>query len=281
MRLYKYISLEQFDDKSTRLDSYLDGKLFFASSNQFNDPWDALIRFETKNDQALKREIEKQVDTSNNALAKAIVSLDLPAYQYLDNLNFVPGTNEKQNLINTYLPTNSSASICYQLAQSIGICCLSSEKDNYLLWSHYSNSHSGICIGIEVDDSALHKVKYSSELPAAIEYLNPSFTNSDLFTNTVFDQLRTKSSAWSYENEYRLLIRERGLSGAVRFKIKEIIFGAKFERPDSLFQKISKKTTSTQNIDFYKVTGIDEYYKMEIAKWTPPSPASVGFGTVR
>src|SRR5262249_53331053 len=56
------------------------------------------------------------------------------------------------------------------LDQSFGVLCLSECPDDILLWSHYADSHRGLCLEFDVAGYSevfprLHAVKYQDEYP--------------------------------------------------------------------------------------------------------------------
>jgi hypothetical protein len=79
--------------------------------------------------------------------------------------------------------------------------------DEILLWSHYAKSHEGIRIGFEFPDG----IKYPFTI-SKIAYRDNRFEidySQGIMNVTVgqalVDGVKVKSSAWRYENEYRLL----------------------------------------------------------------------------
>ncbi len=92
------------------------------------------------------------------------------------------------------------------------ITCFSSELknelDQILMWSHYTNKHTGFRFHFDSDllvkkDETLVPVKYSKDRVGFKISLSP---NSHLFNKQMNDLLITKSEAWSYESEYRLFV---------------------------------------------------------------------------
>lgn len=104
---------------------------------------------------------------------------------------------------------------------SVGVLCFTTKEDNLLMWAHYANNHTGICIefdrnaeffngqyknacglfGRTVKDyyqniGKLREVKYEIERPM---YVEPS----ELEYNT--ESWFVKSPEWEYEEEQRLL----------------------------------------------------------------------------
>ena len=82
------------------------------------------------------------------------------------------------------------------------VCCFTTQFDNFLMWSHYSNSHKGFCVGYNeedirgIDGCNLHKVKYQRGLPVI----------GDISRLSQKDVFFTKGDIWEYEEEYRALI---------------------------------------------------------------------------
>ena len=115
------------------------------------------------------------------------------------------------------------------LASNVGIACFCRAKTNPLLWSHYAAAHKGFAIGWDMshpwfgrangtDKSFLHDVVYE-DIP-----LDPrSFGNGSAF---LMSSLTTKSTAWAYEQEVRLIAKCGGRSAQIpKEAIKEILFG--------------------------------------------------------
>jgi hypothetical protein len=110
------------------------------------------------------------------------------------------------------------------IREQVGVFCVSTKRDNLLMWAHYADSHRGICLefdGLSNLMAHAHKVTYSVERVP----INP-FDDSDA---AMMDKsLLTKSDHWSYEAEWRL-IRDQGGPGVVEYRphvLKGIIFGA-------------------------------------------------------
>lgn len=87
------------------------------------------------------------------------------------------------------------------------LCCFAATVKNNLMWSHYTNSHSGFCI--EYDISLLDKnEQFLHALYPIIYSKTPILSNikACFYTDQTKDMLTimNKSSDWSYEQEYRL-----------------------------------------------------------------------------
>lgn len=129
----------------------------------------------------------------------------------------------------------------------VGICSLSSKRDDILMWSHYTNSHAGVCIGLStkvlglVQENLflnkriifdLEKVNYSDSIPSINFY--DSMIETSNSTKDLQTILLTKSNQWSYEDEYRLFIHRHPdqVVAAGPKLISCIILGCKMSKDD-------------------------------------------------
>lgn len=103
------------------------------------------------------------------------------------------------------------------------LCSFSSSCDSLLMWSHYTDSHKGICLefGAKNHDfgSAL-KVEYSSVYPT-LEFFDVDPTAS------AKAMILTKSEDWIYENEYRLVTKLLPHPEQIQLHNDKFIFQAK------------------------------------------------------
>ncbi len=102
------------------------------------------------------------------------------------------------------------------------------------MWSHYSDSHRGFCIGLEFNEGydiymgLSHEVVYSDSYPI----LTPDSFKENKENNTALLEttIATKSKEWSYEEEIRF-IKIPADGGSKKYpidkhNIKEVTFGA-------------------------------------------------------
>ena len=120
-----------------------------------------------------------------------------------------------------------------ELSKNRGILCFSKNWSSPVMWSHYANRHTGLCLGFDVPDELLGIVSYSRKrLVADIERLtNPASVNLKWAQRFLF----TKYEHWKYENEVRSFVTlaekdpETGLYFAEfsdRLKLRTVIVGA-------------------------------------------------------
>lgn len=111
------------------------------------------------------------------------------------------------------------------------ICSFSDVNDSPPMWSHYSADYTGFCIGYNIKElnndltDLLLPVRYTDE----ILEVDDSFFNGGKPNNSFYiDSLTRKSTQWSFEHEWRLLIlaKSKQKSQAIDLPIpKQIILG--------------------------------------------------------
>lgn len=84
-----------------------------------------------------------------------------------------------------------------------GVACFSSVHDEILMWSHYSQSHTGFCLefdtGFEPFSKAF-KVDYEKNIPS----INPCSLIISGASEQVMKMFKTKYDKWAYESEWRI-----------------------------------------------------------------------------
>ncbi|MCI2809082.1 DUF2971 domain-containing protein [Eoetvoesiella caeni] len=179
--LYKFLPLNT-DDHVSRLQRILTGQIYFSSPAYFNDPFEM------------------------SALAAPMENPEFEAR--LAASGCLPGSLSQRGTVRRrYLETFQATALPALIREwidSLGVLCLTTEKHDLLMWAHYANNHSGICIGFDSDYEPFRDAKpvqYSERRPS----LSPDsrYDSGDLLQAA----LLTKSSHWSHENEWRVIKR--------------------------------------------------------------------------
>ncbi|CCN72688.1 DUF2971 domain-containing protein [Vibrio nigripulchritudo] len=113
-----------------------------------------------------------------------------------------------------------------QISKSTGFICFSEDWQNPVQWGHYAENHKGICLGFDVSDENLKKIKY----------VKKRLNTSNFYANDKKEKLlTTKFSHWSYEKEHRIIVDlssrtpdDRGLffePFSQHMKLREVIIG--------------------------------------------------------
>ncbi len=130
------------------------------------------------------------------------------------------------------------------LTQKMGLVCFSSQWQNPVMWSHYGDKHSGICLGFDVSNDILKKVKYVSGRKTI--QMGQTLDAHGINTETISAAIRYKFKEWSYEREYRgtVPLKERDENGnyfvpfGEDFALREVIIGARCDKSPKYFKDI-------------------------------------------
>ncbi|ANN64348.1 hypothetical protein SZ47_04615 [Brachyspira hyodysenteriae] len=140
-----------------------------------------------------------------------------------------------------------------EYTNDIKIYSLSSEYNNFLMWSHYANEHKGICVAYDIsnineyNNMILKKVRYTNSVVLG-EYEH-IFDNYALNLESYFISLfYLKHKNWQYENEYRIIANTK--EEYIYLPIKAIYFGMNSSDDDI---KLIKSLVKDDTIKFYKM----------------------------
>lgn len=131
-----------------------------------------------------------------------------------------------------------------EVSINYGLLCFSGKWEEPLLWGHYADKHRGVAIAFEILKGEIFEVEYSFESKRTrFELTNSREENEKLF----LDLAKTKYEKWSYEEEYRILVRLKDcfpsrikdknlffLKFGGQLKVKEIVLGCKFDCKEEL-----------------------------------------------
>lgn len=177
-----------------------DNKIWFSRPDAFNDPWDCKPCFASDfaNDPA---EVEKHV--ADYAVITRKRRSDVPE-------SFI-AQRQQEFRANPRLLAKKVVEIYEglwpEIANRYRVYCLGPNPGNLLMWSHYADSHRGICLEFTTRNVVMccaTQVEYSSTFPIVRLYSESEDDN--------LVPLLTKADVWSYEHEYRLVAQERGNS---------------------------------------------------------------------
>lgn len=212
-RLYRYRSVD--GPAQARTQRIIEtGLHYFASPPSFNDPFDCRPNFTLDGDEDLVRNYlyrmwARQAPHMSEAERK----------QEVDAILLDPARDPR-------IPENNKifAAVYDSLVTAqIGVLCLSEVKDSILMWSHYAACHRGVCLVYDTSNEFFvnaQPVCYQRERPQ----VNPvTQTNEQMLDKTIF----TKSDAWAYEKEWRILHYQggRGERQSPHASLKAIILG--------------------------------------------------------
>ncbi len=220
-KLYKYRSINAATIKMLEDDS-----VWLTSPFKFNDPYDSSLSYsEDKIHKALiKENFDAFIKKAN--LKIWLSEEDIQQLRKADDIFaefkkilFVKFPNDKKDLeialevIEKLSPITSRESLSKMntmLRDSIKLTCFSERNNSLLMWSHYADSHKGICI--EYDIKGLQENDLRRRLFYPVIYSETLFDSTDYFISkkqTPFLFLVAslyKSKEWAYEEEWRLIL---------------------------------------------------------------------------
>jgi len=164
---------------------FIEKKLYHTTANELNDPFECKPGWEWPNNQSerlkirhhlikLFRERGSSLRDANKEVTKLMV--------------------DKEKTRNIIIES------AYQTLGKIRICSFTTGNENLLFWSHYADSHEGICIEFDAAKMPIigaYKVKYQSDYPM-IKYPIPKDV-------TALSPVLTKFKKWDYEEEFRTI----------------------------------------------------------------------------
>jgi len=250
--LYIYNNVPIFY-KYTKVDSFeaivQNSSLTFKNPTVFNDPYDCfpgLISFKVVPLNFRKYLIEKYKPLLDQEILTRIKnSTDNEIIKYFRDVAF---------------PAEHSR---------LAITCFSEIPDNLLMWSHYADSHMGVCIGFDIKklyfDIIMHqpaiiKVKYRDNLLKTEYFKSPMEAISNCF--------RIKAKCWNYEKEIRILLTNLTLDSSkiTYIPIKKetincIYLGSTINAENE--EKVKSLCSSElPNVKIYKMELDNKFYKL-------------------
>lgn len=170
-------------------------KISLSSPSLFNDPWDCRIWYDPDMDKPGR--IDSAIDfyvTSTRNQRK-----DIPEDEIQRRVAYF---RKNPQVLSDGVKKISEA-MQKDIFDRYRVCCFSARPDSELMWAHYSDSHRGVCLEFDSTNAFFqnaYKVTYLESYPVL-----------DIGDHRELEELTyvlTKSEAWKYEGEYRLISLE-------------------------------------------------------------------------
>jgi len=254
---YKYLPIDE-----NTLSVISNGTIKFSRSIEFNDPFDCSPEFDLPKTLSF---LEKRKDL----LKQAGDSLGYSPAKRIQNKSKM--LKRVENVINR-------GKYGEEVAEKVGICCLSRNPLNLLMWAHYAKNHTGFVVEFSIPQSTIStieevdnyilkwlfplKVNYSKEKPV----INP-YDSNDI---NMQKQFLTKGLDWGYEGEERVIdhIRGHGIHQYDRKRVlKSVIAGMKMSAEDLKKLKLAIDNTNIElkmNIQLYQVKAIKGEFALSV-----------------
>jgi hypothetical protein len=209
--LYRYRPCNDFT-----FEELSQGYLWYSNVEAYNDPFEGILRFET--DSTLEELYNYLINADHQGKLTESRAMELAKHYH---------TRPKE--------LQERFSVVKEVTQKrLGICSLTTNPDNLLMWSHYSSGHTGICIKYSTV-----KLIEPGVTPVIVEYTDdyPTFNYIKEWEDKLklaSESFQKKSPDWAYEEEHRLVTLDRlGKIGLKRAAMIEIILGARTSKENA------------------------------------------------
>ena len=228
--------------------------IYFASPTQFNDPYDCTIT----------ATIDEPNDNELNNIRSHFVSLtDLPQ-TVRDEIGRTPPDALRATLVRSAKQIVENA-IGRFLAQN-GVTCLAERNDDLLMWSHYGDGYKGFCLEFRTTlapFTMIRPVKYVESMPR--------INMCDFFVRNQWQALVnlycTKSAAWSYEKEWRVLHQNAGtLFTYEADALKAVYFGPRMDRQTQEIICLILAGQNT-NVELWHVARVPDRFELKFEQF--------------
>lgn len=241
-KLYKYRDKEEYTDKI-----FESASIWFPAPNSFNDPFDCNL---------------SEVQHHSDADAKNFQDHILMGRKDREDLE--RRSVSKDELVNWMKIAKT------KVLNETGVLCMARTFDNVLMWSHYAQDHKGLVIEFDLE----------ADPEFFTTPINVTYSLDYEPTNYLADQqasvdriISTKSKAWDYEGEVRIL--KPHTTGLVTFKpraIKRVIFGCRAD--DMFIDKIMSICRNGQfrHVQFAKMKTAYGRFALQLETLAPAQP---------
>src|SRR5690554_2465483 len=218
---------------------------------------------------------------SNSLQNLAIDPLNPDAQQFsgfVKSLGLIDEANKFERTL-TDSVKNLNDKIFNVIDNQFGVASLTTSFNNPLMWSHYANSHKGICIEYDLSEdvkdveslkSLLIPVKYSNErvtidytLMDKIDLKNIEDKGKNDLLKFFISGLYTKHDVWKYEDEWRSIVAIKEGNRNIQIgKISSLYLGNKMEEAttNTMINLINKSNNGLDKVSVFKmINDISEY----------------------
>ncbi len=175
--------------------------------------------------------------------------------------------------------------------ENYGIYSLSTKCNDILMWSHYAQSHTGICIGFNKDITRyfwgydwpiwVMEVLYESEHPfkKVLEDLQSRkrFNSVNVFANhcmlgqALLDAaLTVKHNSWEYESEVRIISESNGFQSFKAGAIDCVILGMNISRSDEFTLRSILSAPEWSHVKIYRAVRSEAALALKVIEANVP-----------
>jgi hypothetical protein len=196
MKLYKYLP---FSDGSLKILS--EGTIKFSKPSEFNDPFDCAPDHQSEN---LEEFLEFRPDLVDTVLQFKKCSPE-------------DADVEKIAMVKRLKSAIDNGAFGQKASDIVGICSLSRNPLNLLMWAHYADDHKGFVVEFDIPLESFYPIKdevkyFEWLIPQKVEYqkAKPVVNFADDKNTKMKKQFLVKGIDWEYEQEERVIDYVRG-----------------------------------------------------------------------
>lgn len=212
------------------------GCLHFSDVNEFNDASE--FSYTIKNDPSqISNEDAKKIkfvyDYLNKDMLDSGKRVPLGAYSAYNNFDLMLERKEGLRGNNESVQALMFVFTEY-IIEGLRSLCFTKNKRSIPMWGYYGDGMKGVCLGFDIDESSLIKVKYYKENERIPEVNVDNIVNFGKADSFEYAKriVSCKSVGWEHEQEFRWINHIKQLDELSNIEIdkknlKEIVFGSK------------------------------------------------------
>lgn len=167
--------------------------------------------------------------------------------------------------------------------EGLHILSLTNSYRKKLMWSHYADSHKGVCLTVRVPQDLVYPVCYSTKriyedsninniISLSQKSIKKNVNNNFSLLNKYKKIAHIKDKKWSYEKEYRVVFDKDDEDGLIfedgkwymSVKTKNIYLGVNFDKNDEKVKKNIIEACKRNNITIKKMTLSKKDYSINV-----------------
>lgn len=169
--------------------------------------------------------------------------------------------------------------------EGLHILSLTNSFRNKLIWSHYTDSHKGVCLTVQVPNHLVYPICYSTERIYEDSDINNIISSSTKITKKSVDKdfsplsknkkmAYIKDKKWLYEKEYRIVFDKEDESGLIHrdgkwfmsVKITNIYLGVNFHKNKTEIKKEIMEACNRNKIKIAQMIVSNSDYSVKVKR---------------
>lgn len=169
--------------------------------------------------------------------------------------------------------------------EGLHILSLTNSFRNKLIWSHYTDSHKGVCLTVKVPNNLVYPICYSTKRIYEDSDIDNIISSSTRIAKKSLDKdfsalskskkiAYIKDKKWLYEKEYRIVFDKDDEFGLIHedgkwfmsVKISNVYLGANFDKNNVKTQEKIMKACKRNKIKVTKMVLSDSDYSVKVKR---------------